>query len=167
MTVKEEFHPEAERWHWLVQRVGWVLLALGMLLAVLGLFGDGLLTDETKVASSEGIEVSLEYARFARMRSPERIELRINAPGARGALSITLPQDFADAISLEGMTPAPDSTSIEPEGPTYEWMIEDWSSEASVNIDYEPQAWRTIGGDVDVEAGDFSQTVSFSQFVFP
>lgn len=167
MGIKKELDAKAERRHWVVQRVGWILLAVGLLLAVLGLFGNGIFSDTTSTASSEGIEARLAYSRFARISSPERIDIKVHAPGATGALSITLSQEFADAISLHGIVPDPDSTSISPDGPTYEWTVQDWSDEANVAIEYEHDRWRTVDGRIQIQAGELSQSVSFTQFVFP
>jgi hypothetical protein len=165
--IEKELHPGVERTHWLAQRLGWALIGAGLLLAVLGLFGNGIFTDATTTASSGGIEVKLEYSRFARIRSPERIEIEINAAEAQGSLAITLSQEFADAISLDGIIPEPDQTSISPDGPTYEWTVEDWSDGVRVAIEYKPDRWRSVDGLILVEAGDRTQSVSFTQFVFP
>jgi hypothetical protein len=165
--IKKEFYPEAERNYRVAQRVGWALLAVGLLLAVLGLFGNGIFTDTTSTASSEGIEVKLDYSRFARIRSPERIEIEINAAEAQGSLAITLSQEFADAVSLDGIVPEPDQTSISPDGPTYEWTVQDWSDGVHVSIDYKLDRWRTVDGRFQVEAGELAQSISFTQFVFP
>jgi len=167
MGVKQEFHPQAERWHWVAQRTGWALMALLLLAAVFGLSGNGLLTDTTTTASSDGIELTVDYSRFARMRSAEKIALTVAAPGASGTLSVTVSSDFSDAIAIHGITPPPDSTSISPGGPTYEWNVEDWSQEARVSFNYEPDEWRKLDGRFDVQAGELFQAVSFWQFVFP
>ena len=167
MSVKEEFHPEAERRYWLAQRIGWGLMALTLVLAVLGLFGGGLFSKDTKSASADGIEVSLEYPRFARMTVPEQLVFVVNAPEAQGDLSILLPRSFLDEVKVHGVTPDADSTSTGPDGVTYAWPVEDWSRPVSVTITYSAADWRRVGGDVRVAAGELTREMEFQQFVFP
>jgi hypothetical protein len=166
-SVKEELHPTAKRRHWIVQRVGWAGMAFAIVLAVAGVFGGGLLSEGSRSASAGGLDIELSYPRFTRMTVPEHLEVAVTAPEAGGELSVMLSERFITNVSIQSISPEPDSTSVGPSGHTYTWRVDDWSGEITVVFEYRADSWRRIHGDVEVTAGGTQESLSFWQFVFP
>ena len=167
MNLHEELQPKIKERLWFAQRVGWAGIALGLLLAIFGLFGSGVFSDQTRTASADGIEVTLEHPRFTRLRKPERLRIDVLAPNANGNLTLTLSRAFLDEVRINSVSPDPDSTSVGPDGSVYEWQVDDWSETLTVSVEYRNEDWRRVEGRVSVEAGDLERAISFTQFVFP
>lgn len=97
--------PRQENREWIVQRIAWVMLS-GLLVAVaLGLFGRGGPISTKQAASPDGI-LQVEYERFMRYHSPDRLHLRIKATSEQVRLNIE--GHYARQMQIERITPEPE-----------------------------------------------------------
>ena len=167
MAVHDELAPRFRDVQWVVQRVLWVVVAVILLAAFLGFFGGGPLSGGEETAEGDGYRYELSYNRWNRQKNPQELDLRVSGSNLAGeTLRVTLPSSFLGDVSLEGVTPDPDSTSLRAEGAVYSWQLEE-GEEFAVTFDYTADDWRTLKGDVLVAVGDSEETLSFSQFLFP
>jgi hypothetical protein len=169
MHLKDDLHPRVRQGYWLAQRVIWAGMLLFVLLVLAGLCGTGLFSDATKSASTEGVDVEIDYQRIARMKRPQRLEITVRAPNAVGdQLSIAISNDYAEAISVRTVIPDADSTAVGPEGAIYQWTVEDWSSPLAVSIELQVEQWRRHEPVITVTAGESApQAMTLQQFVYP
>jgi hypothetical protein len=166
---RDELRPDFERRAWLVSWAVWVLMLLFVAAALIGFFGSGPISRTTAGRDLAGGAVELEHPRFARFHVAETMRLRVDAPGASGdTLRLLLSDEFTRQAHILDIDPAPDSTSLGPDGRVYAWRVEDWSRPLSVSIRYEPDDWGRIGGNARITAGnEHEETISLTQLVFP
>jgi hypothetical protein len=169
VDFRDELHPGVKRGQWWFQRAVWVLLALLMVFALLGFFGNGCFSRRTVSSSDGGAAVEVSYPRWTRMKAPQQISVEVRSPAATGALTITVSQAFLDVVRVNAFEPQPESVAMSAEGPTYTWPVDDWSQPVTVAVQYEPLQWRTVEGEILVEAGEGAspQRLRFTQIVFP
>jgi hypothetical protein len=167
MAVRGELAPRFRDVQWIVQRVLWGLAALVLVAALLGFFGGGPLSGAEEKVEGDGYTYELSYNRWNRQKNPQELDLRVSGSNLAGeSLQVTLPRSFLDDVSLDNVTPDPDSTSLRGEGSVYIWQLEE-GEEFAVTFDYSADDWRTLKGDVLVAVGDSQEVLSFSQFLFP
>jgi hypothetical protein len=152
-----------------IQRAGWVIIAIVLIAAIAGLFGGGFFSNTTTRHNSEGHEIALTYARFGRAESNLELELQVMAADAPAPeLEVALSGEFLDKVSITGVSPEPESESVQGDAVVYTWEVDDWSRPLALRFNYESRDWRSIGGRFDVRAGDESLgSLPFEQFLFP
>jgi hypothetical protein len=165
---RDELKPEFKRRYWVAQRIGWGLIALVLVLAIAGVFGTGLVSSATASSSGEGVSVEVDYQRFTRHERLEVMTVRVEAPEQSNSLQVSIPSQFIRSISIETVTPDPDSVTFTADGATYEWPVDDWTSPPLIEIAYRAEQWWTIDGAFVVTAGDAEpQRVEFTMYVSP
>ena len=133
---------EQQRRLWAFERVGWILLVVALVAAAAGVFGPGLL-GTARESSSNGM-LSVEYLRFLRVHSPH--ELRVSVEPQRrgdGRFRIWLESDYLDSVSLERMTPAPETVRAGAERVTIEFAWDEMPGRVPITIEIEPR--RELG----------------------
>lgn len=167
MAVRGELAPRFRDVQWMVQRIFWAIALLILLAALLGFFGGGPLSGGEERVEGDGYSYELSYNRWNRQKNPQELDLRVAGSNLAGeTLRVTVPQSFLDDVSVEGVTPDPDSTSLRSEGAVYSWQLGE-GDEFAVTFDYTADDWRTLKGDLLVAIGESEETLSFSQFLFP
>jgi hypothetical protein len=167
-SFRDELNPRAREITHTAQRFAWVVMALVLAGALAGLFGGGAFARSTRVAENGRATVELDYARFGRARSPQRLTLRIDAPDAAGErVIVRLAPEFADRISVTSTTPA-GATGLIDGSPGMSWDVAGWSEPFDVTVEYQAdEPWRLRGG-LSVQAGDGEPVeLTFTQFLFP
>lgn len=152
----------SQRRAWAFERAGWAFLLLVLVAAALGLFGNGLLG--TARASTVDGSLWLEYPRFLRAGSPERLRLVVDAPRAEdGRLSVWLDAAYFEGVSLERVMPAPERMVAGSERLTLEF---EWDGAAGpVAITFEIVA--NEAGSIRSRIGSDTRAVELRQLVYP
>jgi hypothetical protein len=169
LHLYEEIEPRFGRIEGMFQRAGWALIAVAVVLALAGVFGGGMLSNATVRHAANGNEIELTYPRLARQETNLSMSLRVTAPTQSASeLSVLLSADRLDRLTINAITPQPDTEALTTNGITYRWTVEDWEGAREINFEYEFTDWRAMNGRIEVMAGDESLgSLSFSQFVFP
>jgi hypothetical protein len=146
---------------WRVQRVGWIVMALVVLGALSGLFGAGPLSRAVK----ESAELSIEYARFARLQKPVRLTLRFPAQAAHnGEVRVWLDRRYVEKATLERVVPQPQHVETSPERLTYVFAVAGGGEGlAAATFHMEFDSFGLVEG----RAGTGSRALSFRQLVYP
>jgi hypothetical protein len=150
-----------QRREWFVQRLGWVALVLITLAALAGVFGRG----PASQTLAESGPLKLEYERFWRLMSPTQLKVRL-APEATQAKEVRLlvAQEYLDSVSVEHVTPQPQSVQAGAAHAIYTFAISEPGRETTVIFTIEPQEFGKLSGRVSLP----DQTaIDFYQFVYP
>ena len=169
LNFYDEIDPRFGRIERRLQRIGWGIIAVVLLLAIAGLFGGGFLSNATARHAADGRAIELTYPRFGRQESSLEMTLKVTAPRASGPeLSVLLSGDILDSATITGISPQPDSEAVSGDAIVYTWTVESWEGPQAIEFSYESRDWRSVGGRVDVLAGDEALGgLSFEQFLFP
>jgi hypothetical protein len=169
LNIHHEVDPRFARIERVLQRIGWALIVVLIGLAAAGLFGGGVLSNRTVRSASGGNEIELTYPRFGRQESNLQMTLEVAAPQAQGQeLRVRLSGDVREKVTIMGITPEPDTTAFDGDVIVFTWTVESWARPPLIVFDYEAHDWRSIGGEIEVMAGqDSVGGLSFEQFLFP
>lgn len=153
-----------QRKDWVAQRIGWVLMGLIVLAALLGLTGRGAMS--SAVAGEKQGALWVEYNRYARFQTPERVHLHWG-PGAadgEGIVRVWVNNGLLEQNKLERITPEPKRMLTGSDRITLEFEQDSGSTEGSATLDLNVEQI----GRCDVEIGiDHGPQVRFRQFVYP
>ncbi len=155
---------EFQEKEWKAQRLVWALFALLLLLAAAGLFGDGFLAHAR--AGEEGENLWVNYQRFARIFSPQKMQVSVRpqAFSAQDAVEIRVDREFIEGVRIESIEPEP--SSVELQADSYVYTFEVGELQQAHEIDFDVQFLR-IGFHrawFGVPAGD---EVHLAYFVYP
>jgi hypothetical protein len=166
---ERQFDPSFLKIERRIQRIAWALIALILALALLGIFGSGLLSKAHVSIAQSGSEVAVDYARFGRLQDRTDLSISIQAPNQTAEeVHVTVSGEFLSKVSIVGITPDPDSTSVGQGASIYSWQVEDWSQPVEILFEYEPKDWMSISGNMKVAAGEQDLgTLGFDLWVFP
>ena len=144
---------------WKVQRTGWKVMLLLSALALLGVFGNGPLSN----ARAGDDSFRIEYERFVRARSDERLTIAIGVPSS-STVSLWIDRAWLTDHEVKNITPVPDRTSAGSDRVTYEFSVDSTARPARIEFDFETQEFGVARGRVGITGGRF---VSFTQFAYP
>ncbi|HEY8520669.1 MAG TPA: hypothetical protein VIN61_11360 [Gammaproteobacteria bacterium] len=151
-----------QRRTWVFERAGWVLLAALIAAAALGVFGGGWLAHR-RAASPDGSLV-VEYERFTRVRSPERLRVRLaDVHAADERLRLVMDAAYLERVNVKSATPEPERVELGAGRVTYVFAVDGSSGPAAVTFEVEGERAGTAHGKIalgDAEA-------RFEQFFFP
>jgi hypothetical protein len=150
-----------QRKAWVVQRIALYLFGLILLAGLLGLLGPGGLARRRAVSSS----LTLEYDRFLHRHAPASLMVQCRAVES-DAFEIWISRDYWNAVSIEYITPEPETVRSEPDRLVYRFAASGFpsSGNAQVRFDFQPDSLGTLAGSIG--SGNIS-TVPFRQFVYP
>jgi hypothetical protein len=139
-------------------------MVLLILASLLGLFGPGLL-GSSKVGDQTGA-LWLEYDRLSRRQSEAtglKIHLGAGAVSEK-TMSLSINQDFLDAVSVKEVVPSPESTSVAPGRVVYTFRATELNQPVTIAFRLEPEKIGTAHGQIGLLGGP---TLSFDQFIYP
>ncbi len=145
---------------WLVQRVAWILFTVLLLLIALGLFGRGGPISWTRISTANGALV-MEYNRFIRYHSPDRLRFAARAAGTE--IRVTIDETYINQIQIDRITPKPAHEISDAEGVTYVFNVEP-GAVLTATFHFTPQTYGMLEGWV---SADGLPALSFSQFAYP
>lgn len=141
---------------WVFQRIGWVAMLLLVAAALAGLAGT------SGAASSGRVEAggaTIDYPRIARWQTADTMTIEFSGSGLA---QVRLPAAFADAFSIENVTPQPAKVVATPDGPLFEFDLGGGEGPKKVNFAVRadrPSLPRRARGEVAGEPYEFSFTV--------
>lgn len=149
---------------WQVQRVGWGLLFLGIVAALLGVFGPGPLSLST--AQSTGQAVQAQYYRFARLGGQGTVTVTVAEAGVRdGAVDVWWNGAYLDEMTVNGVTPEPDSVTAIGGRVRYRFAAEPRGGPLSFTFDLTPDGTGSKHAEVAVAEG--IERLTYQQFIYP
>lgn len=147
-----------QRRMWVIERIGWTAFALIIVAALTGFCGPGPLSSATKASG----EVQVSFDRFVRLQSPAVIELVLPVQGETVRLQVS--RAFLDEMSIEQVTPDPESVDADSEFHTYVFTPAEGATSIRATFAGRPEKVGRIKARFEIEGGD---AVSFTQFVYP
>jgi hypothetical protein len=162
VTLEIDDNIEWQRRLWSFERWGWLVLLLILIGAALGLAGDGVLAAAT--ASSANGVVTVEYPRYLRAKSPQRLSVLLAPPaGASGdTLSLWLDAAYLEDVIIERISPEPARIEAGMERRTFEFA---WDGSGPVPVTFE--VTMRGGGRLVGRIGSGAEAVTISQLVYP
>jgi hypothetical protein len=150
-----------QRKAWVVQRIALYLFGLIVLAGLLGLLGPGGFSRQRAVSSS----LTLEYDRFLHRQAPASLMIQCRAVES-DAFEIWISRDYWKAVSIEHITPEPETVRLEPDRLVYRFATSGLTSSGNVQVrfDFQPDGLGALAGSIG--SGSLS-TVQFRQFVYP
>ncbi|PLS77907.1 MAG: hypothetical protein CYG59_21275 [Chloroflexi bacterium] len=148
---------------WRVQRIGWTIFSLILLAAFVGLLGGGPLSAASAGGENEPLEV--QYARFARHRSPTQIEVKLQ-PGAVSGdeARVWVDSQYLDGVELQNIVPEPDSAEAAPDRMIYVFKVNQGDQPTSITFNVMPERAGVRKVRVGLDGG---ATLNFRQIVYP
>jgi hypothetical protein len=149
-----------QRREWATQRVAKVGL-LALLTAIgLGLFGRGGPISAVAKASGDGA-ARLEYQRFARHNSPDRLD--ISARARSTTLRVSIDSAYLKQVQLDHITPMPER-AVSADGAVVYVFHTAPAARINVTFDFSPEYVGRLRGWIAVDDQD---RFSIDQFVYP
>jgi hypothetical protein len=148
---------------WSVQRAGWVVMLLIVAAALLGLFGGGPVSN---AHAGDANLLSIDYERFVRLESPEKITLNIGGAAARGGSSIDLWIDrgWLAKHDVNSIVPEPSETRVTPDKVIYRFDVDSTGVPTRIEFDLETKAMGVLKGRAGIAGGN---PVTFNQLAYP
>ena len=97
-------HMSIQQVHWRIERVGFLALLLLVLATLLGLFSRGPLSHAREQTISGSL--ALDYQRYLRNGATSGLVLMVSGQAGKD-LDVQISGDLLEAVTLEGMAPAP------------------------------------------------------------
>lgn len=146
---------------WWAERIMWFLLLLFVLAGLLGFFGRGGLSLVKAGSVSEKIEV--EYQRFLRYHTKDRIDISLYDLTAAAEISVGIDKNYADKIQVEDIFPKPIKTVLTSNGVNY--FFENQGAKTAKIIFYlHPDKLGNVKTQLMVN-GSFA--LSLNQYIYP
>lgn len=153
---------DQQRRDWIFERIGWVLLAAALFAALAGLFGPGIFG--TARASAADGTLSVEYLRFVRARSPQELRVIVE-PQNNGdsRFQVWIDSAYVDALSLERVTPQPDTVHAGAQRMTFEFAWDGAPGQVPITFEIEPREAGRLRARIGVD----TSAAEIRQFVYP
>ncbi|WP_119155072.1 hypothetical protein [Caldimonas tepidiphila] len=148
-----------QRVEWTVERVAWGFLYALLGAIVLGLLGQGPLAD-ARLQGPDGATL-MEYKRFARKKSGERI--KVTLPASKGSVRVMLDRGYLENVELKEVTPEPEKVIAQDDGTSFVFNTES-ARPVDAYFHFEPKSAGLLEGWVSVAEGPRQR---FGQFVYP
>jgi hypothetical protein len=150
-----------QRREWIFERTGWVLLAAGIAASACGLFGSGPLANASAVEPRSGLRI--EYPRFLRRQSPERMTIHLPLDGEAREARLWIDSRLLEAFELQQITPEPERVEAGPDGSTLVFTAAA-GGETVITLDVEYEAWGRLRGHIGRSSGE---ALELRQLVYP
>ncbi|UER55497.1 hypothetical protein HJG43_14205 [Kineosporiaceae bacterium SCSIO 59966] len=161
MTLQIDDHSTFQRREWAAQRVGWTLLAVIPVAGLLGLTGAGPLSWTTAV--SGGQTFAVDYQRVTHHEADDALTVTFRPAAVEDRrLRLELTGEWWRSVDVQGITPAPTSESLTPNGIVLEWDVQEPGSTA-VHVTFRAQSYGNLDGTLAVGA----DRLTLSQLVLP
>ncbi|HZW08550.1 MAG TPA: hypothetical protein VFF69_01485 [Phycisphaerales bacterium] len=146
-----------QRKDWAAQRIGWIVFAIVLLSAALGVFGGGPLSRAS--TGADGAQV--QYERFVRREKPFELVVRLDAAKSE-TVAVEIASRVLRAVSVEGITPAPESERSGENGGRFEFAATP-GAPAMLKFRLQSSNPGLHAGTIRVDG----VPLSFSTFVYP
>jgi hypothetical protein len=152
-----------QRIEWRVQRVGWAFMGVLVAAAVAGAFGSGPLS-HARLDSADG-NMTVEYQRLARQKSPTELRITVNRGAERGQpLELTFNQAYIEGQEIQSITPEPSGAQAGGGRITFRFQVSAPREPATVVFLLAPQRpWRYRGEIHGPQGG----SAVLTQWVYP
>lgn len=161
LEINEDMEFQEREWRW--GRLGRALLVVIVLVSGVGLFGHGPISWTTAAADDGSLEVSFE--RFGRRGGSQKLGLTAPASAAQsGQWQVDLSHDFVGSVSIDSITPQPDSVEAVAGGLRYTFTQADPTAALEASLSLTPDTLWSASGTVGLVGGD---AVAVRQFFFP
>ncbi|HEV2609066.1 MAG TPA: hypothetical protein VGU61_02265 [Noviherbaspirillum sp.] len=145
---------------WVIQRIAWVLLAVLLLAILLGLFGRGGPLSTISEKSADGM-LRLDYERFVRNHTPDKLQLAVKARSE--SMQVKISSEYVRKIRIEDITPTPVRSSSGQDGIVLVFDTRP-SEMMEAAIHFSPEGIGKLEGWIAV---DGRQPHHFNQFIYP
>ncbi len=163
LELDDDRHQRMHRREWIAERWGMAVVALFVAAALLGFLGPGPLSYRTET-TADG-RLSIEHYALQRCQAPVELVIRFRAPLADTQfLRLGLSRTFTDCMTIEGMTPEPESTEMEANRLVYTFRASQLRGDGKVIVRYKNDKFGSVRYAVDVAEG---VRANVSHFVFP
>jgi protein-L-isoaspartate(D-aspartate) O-methyltransferase len=144
---------------WAFERVGWIAMSLIAIAALLGLTGSGWLS-RGKVGQL-GDPFWLEYERFGRFQSPEKLRIHIDKASSNNQIQIGISRQYLEGVQIQQVTPEPDRIELTADRLVY---IFKGTTPTAVTFYMEPDQVGFVPGSVELAGG---RSLQFQQLIYP
>lgn len=152
-----------QRRKWVVERTGWTAMLLLILAALTGLFGAGPLS-KTRAESTDAL-LSVEYDRFARLMSPLRLRVHIDAGAVQDdEIRLWISRAYLERTRIQHITPQPSRVETGPDRLIYVFRAAQENIPVTLIFHFEAERFGPMQARMGLED---RQALEFSQFVYP
>ncbi len=144
---------------WTFERTGWILMSLIAIAALLGLTGSGWLSQAEVGQTSDPLW--LEYERFGRFQSPEKLRIHINKTSPTRQVQISISRQYLEGMQIQQVTPEPARMELSADRLIY---VFHGTTPSAVTIFIQPERIGFLRGSVRLEG---TQPLQFQQFIYP
>ena len=163
LELDDDRHQRLHHREWIAERWGVALMALIIAAALLGALGPGPLSYRTET-SADG-QFSIEYYALQRLEASEELVIWFETPPAGTELiRLGLSRTFTDRITVEGMTPEPESTELESDRLVYNFRASRLGGKGKIIVRYKNAEFGSIRFVVHMAEGT---PMPVYHFVFP
>jgi hypothetical protein len=156
-------HQRRHRREWIAERWGMALIAVVVAAALSGLLGPGPLSHRTET-SSDG-QLSINHYALQRYEAPAELVVRFRAPpSGTNLIRLGLSRTLTDRITVEGITPEPESTEMEDGRIVYSFRASNLSGEGQIIVRYKNDEFGSVSYAADLIEGS---RVQVAEFVLP
>jgi hypothetical protein len=162
-TIEIDRDIEFQRRSWQVQRIAWVLMLVIVVAAVLGAFGNGPLSS---AHAGDASRLSVDYERFVRFVSPEKVTFHIARAAIQPGSSVELwvDREWLARHDVKAIVPEPSETRVTPDRLIYRFSVDSAGFPFRIELDLETMAVGALHGKAGLTDGS---TVLFNQFAYP
>ena len=154
---------EFQRRSWRVQRIGWAVMMLIVAAALLGIFGGGPLSN---ARAGDANRFGIDYQRFVRLESPEKITFNVGSASATGASSVDIWIDrgWLEKHDISSIVPEPSETRVTPDRVIYRFAVDSTGVPLRIDFDLETKAMGILKGRAGIADGN---PMTFTQLAYP
>jgi len=154
---------EFQQRSWTVQRIGWVVMMLIVAAALAGVFGGGPVSN---ARAGDANLLSVDYQRFARLESPEKITFNVGRAAAGGSSSVDLWIDrgWLAKHDINAIVPEPSDTRVTQDRVIYRFDVDSAGIPSRIEFDLETKAMGRLKGRAGIAGRN---SVSFNQLAYP
>ncbi len=137
-------------------------MALVLAATLLALLAAGPLGDARTTTADGSLE--LRYERFARLKAPTDLELRVRVQPGAGEVEVALARGYLRSVRVEAVVPQPDGVELGRDVVTYAFALGSGVEEAEIDFDLVAEEFGLVHGEIAVGDG---QPTGFRQLVYP
>jgi hypothetical protein len=148
---------------WSVQRVGWAMMLLIVAAALIGVFGDG---PVSKAHTGDSNLLRIDYDRFVRLESPEKLTFNVGPAALAGDAPIELwiDQEWLSKHDVKAIVPEPSEARVTTGRLIYRFATQSTGSPLRIEFDLETKAMGRLTGKAGING---SSSVVFNQLAYP
>jgi hypothetical protein len=148
---------------WRVQRAAWSAMVLIIAAALLGAFGHGPLSSAR--AGDENL-LRIEYERFVRLESPEKITFTVGRSASRpdSTVELWVDRQWLSEHEVRSIVPDPYETRLTTDRVVYQFRVDSAAFPSRIEFNLDTRGVGALRGSAGISG---SAPVKFSQFAYP